>query len=62
VTGSSTILPNAGTYIKVRQYTRAVQSAAAERRTAVFNKTLTLREFLTILNPEYFELSPELNT
>ena len=50
----NTILPDQNTYKNVREYAGFIISEVEQRKTPVFQKTLTLREFSTYFGPEWW--------
>ncbi len=54
MTDNNTILPDASTYKRVRDYARRIQSVAEKGQSAVFKKSLTARESLTFFDLEYW--------
>ena len=53
-TKENTILPDQNTYKIVREYAGFIISEVEQRKSSVFQKTLTLREFSTYFGPEWW--------
>ncbi|MBC8440860.1 MAG: 4Fe-4S binding protein [Deltaproteobacteria bacterium] len=53
-TKQNTILPDQNTYKKVREYAEFIKSQIEKGSSSVFKRTLTLREFSTYFEPEWW--------